>query len=155
MTTRDVYRFLKPGKSHLDMVTETLPSSGESIVNIRLTRDVRAPALARRSLDALRPRIDATTLDDLKLLVSELVTNSVQHTGPDPDSWVGIRLRLLPNVIRAEITDPGLGFLRKPPPAPGDQESGRGLYLVDLISDRWGVEGYGITRVWFEIGAAA
>lgn len=137
------------------MVTETLNSGGESVVDIRLSRDVRAPALARRSLEALRPRVNETTLDDVKLLVSELVTNSVRHTGPDPNSWVAVRLRILSNVIRAEITDPGLGFVREARPAPRDQESGRGLYLVDLISDRWGVERDGITRVWFEIRAAA
>jgi anti-sigma regulatory factor (Ser/Thr protein kinase) len=131
------------------------PWGGRSIVDIRLTRDVRAPGLARRALEALRFRIDGSTLDNLKLLVSELVTNSVQHAGALSHSWVRLRLRILPDVIRAEITDPGLGFIREPRPASRDQESGRGLYLVDLISDRWGVEGDGITRVWFEIGAAA
>jgi anti-sigma regulatory factor (Ser/Thr protein kinase) len=129
-------------------------SGEQSLVDIRLTRDLRAPGLARRSLEALRPRIDASTLDDVKLLVSELVTNSVQHAGENSDSWVGLRLRLLPNAVRAEIIDPGPGFLQERGPAPRDQESGRGLYLVDLISDRWGVEGNDITRVWFEIGAA-
>jgi anti-sigma regulatory factor (Ser/Thr protein kinase) len=133
-------------------------ASGEtvhSVVDVRLDRDVRAPALARRALEVLRPRIDATTFDDVRLLVSELVTNSVQHGGPEADSWVGVRLRLLPNAVRAEVTDPGSGFLFERRPAPRDQASGRGLFLVGLLSDRWGVAGDGVTRVWFEIGAAA
>lgn len=124
-------------------------------MDIRLARDVRAPGLARRSLEVLRPRLDPSTFDDVKLLVSELVTNSVQHTGPHSDSWVGVRLRLLPNAVRAEVTDPGPGFVSEPHPAPRDQASGRGLYLVGLLSDRWGVAREGTTRVWFEIGAAA
>jgi anti-sigma regulatory factor (Ser/Thr protein kinase) len=124
-----------------------------NVVDVRLARDMRAPALARRSLEVLRPRIHASTFDGLTLLVSELVTNSVQHAGPDPDSWVGIRLRLLRKAVRVEVTDPGPGFVSERQPASLDQTSGRGLYLVGLISDRWGVARDGITRVWFEIGA--
>jgi anti-sigma regulatory factor (Ser/Thr protein kinase) len=131
-------------------------SSGESsLVDVRLARDVRAPSLARESLEVLRSRIDEPTLEDLKLLVSELVTNSVQHGGPHSDSWVGVRLRLLPNAVRAEVIDPGSGFIFEPRPRARDRESGRGLVLVGLLSDRWGVEADGMTRVWFEIQAAA
>lgn len=127
----------------------------QSLIDMRLARDVRAPARARRTVEVLRPRIDASTFNDVQLLVSELVTNSVQHAGPDPDSWVGVRLHLLRGAIRAEITDPGPGFLPKPRRASRDQASGRGLFLVGLISDRWGVARDGATRVWFEIRASA
>lgn len=137
------------------MCIESDSSDQSNIVDIRLARDPRAPSLARRSLEALRPRIDESTLEDLKLLVSELVTNSVQHAAPGSDSWVGVRLRLLPTTVRAEVIDPGSGFVFEPRPRPRSRASGRGLYLVGLLSDRWGVEADGMTRVWFEIEATA
>jgi anti-sigma regulatory factor (Ser/Thr protein kinase) len=127
----------------------------QSLVDVRLARDVRAPALARRALEVVRPRVRPNTFHDVRLLVSELVTNSVQHGGPESDSWVCVRLRLLRNAVRVEVTDPGRGFFFEGRPAPREQASGRGLFLVGLLSDRWGVAGEGVTRVWFEIGAAA
>ncbi|HET6771630.1 MAG TPA: ATP-binding protein [Actinomycetota bacterium] len=103
----------------------------------------------------LRPLVDPSTYDDVKLLVSELVTNSVQHAGPDSDSWVGVRLYLLPKTVRVEVTDSGPGFRPRTRTVPRDRDSGRGLYLVGAISDRWGVDREGTTRVWFEIAASA
>lgn len=127
----------------------------DKIVDVRLERDVRAPVRARRAVEALRPRLDPSTLRDVKLLVSELVTNSVQHARADRASWVGVRLSVLRETVRVEVTDPGPGFVPEPRTAPLDRESGRGLYLVGAISDRWGVETDGFTRVWFEIRASA
>jgi anti-sigma regulatory factor (Ser/Thr protein kinase) len=135
--------------------TETSGPGGQSIVDVRLARDNRAPDRARRTLEILRPWVDASTLDDVTLLVSELVTNSVQHAGPDPDSWVGVRLTLVPGAVKGEVADPGPGFVPAPQPGPHERTSGHGLYLVGLISDRWGVSTDGITRVWFEVGASA
>jgi anti-sigma regulatory factor (Ser/Thr protein kinase) len=127
----------------------------DKVVDVRLERDSRAPIRARRAVEALRPRLKPSTFNDVTLLVSELVTNSVQHAGADRDCWVGVRLSVLPETVRVEVTDPGPGFVHEPGPAPLDQESGRGLYLVGAISDRWGVDTDGFTRVWFEIGASA
>jgi anti-sigma regulatory factor (Ser/Thr protein kinase) len=127
----------------------------QSIVDVRLARDNRAPDRARRAVKVLRPLVDLSTYDDVKLLVSELVTNSVQHAGPDSDSWVGLRLSLLPKTVRVEVTDSGPGFRLPTRTVPRDRDSGRGLYLVGAISDRWGVDREGITRVWFEIAASA
>ena len=46
---------------------------------------------------------------------------------------------------------PGDGFEPKPRYDGQSEESGWGLYLVDTISDRWGVGRAGGTNVWFEI----
>lgn len=127
----------------------------KSLLEVRLARDSRAPDRARRAVRVLRPLVDLSTYDDVKLLVSELVTNSVQHAGPDSDSWVGVRLYLLPKTVRVEVTDSGPGFRPRSGTVPRDRDSGRGLYLVGAISDRWGVDREDTTRVWFEIAASA
>jgi anti-sigma regulatory factor (Ser/Thr protein kinase) len=55
-----------------------------------------------------------------------------------------------------EVTDRGKGFdpeLVPPPRRSGI--GGWGLYLVDRLADRWGVDGDRATRVWFEIDNAS
>jgi anti-sigma regulatory factor (Ser/Thr protein kinase) len=61
-------------------------------LDVSLPRDSRASALARRALASWRHSIEPELLDDLELLVSELIANSVRHagSGPQPD---GIHLR--------------------------------------------------------------
>ena len=66
-------------------------------IDIRLRPDVRSPAEARRSLEALRPSLDDHLVDDAVLLVSEIVSNSVRHAGLDrercdPGADPGIQL---------------------------------------------------------------
>ena len=53
--------------------------------------------------------------------------------------------------MRVEVCDQGPGFeLSEPAPDPA-RPSGWGLYLVRELSDRWGIDRDGQTRVWFEL----
>ena len=57
----------------------------------------------------------------------------------------------LRQALRVAVSDPGIGFEKRPgPPTPGDP-SGWGLYLVEQLADRWGLNRDGVTEVWFEI----
>jgi anti-sigma regulatory factor (Ser/Thr protein kinase) len=121
-------------------------------LDVSLPRDSRASALARRALASWRHSIEPELLDDLELLVSELIANSVRHAGPSPKTD-GIHLRALAEAkrVRVEVVDPGNGFshvLREPGPM---QAGGRGLYLVEVLADRWGIESEPSTCVWFEL----
>jgi anti-sigma regulatory factor (Ser/Thr protein kinase) len=122
-----------------------------SDVDLRLSGDLTAAAEARRSLDTLAGVLDPETFNDVRLLVTELVTNSVRHA--DLGDGDGIRLRVSSsgNVVRVEVVDRGRGFEPRDRSAPLTQASGWGLYLVDKLADRWGVEGNDGTCVWFEI----
>jgi anti-sigma regulatory factor (Ser/Thr protein kinase) len=89
--------------------------------------------------------------DDLRLLVSELVTNSVRHGGVTELAAVTLRLSIGEHVIRVEVEDSGPGFVpRAPAPSP-DRTSGFGLVLVEQLTSRWGVDVSGPVRLWFEI----
>jgi anti-sigma regulatory factor (Ser/Thr protein kinase) len=83
------------------------------------------------------------------LLVSELVTNAVRHVG---DQDIMLEVDLGPDLIRVEVEDEGTGFTPAPSaPEPGSRE-GWGLYLVDELADRWGVDPRrDRNRVWFEV----
>jgi hypothetical protein len=49
-----------------------------------------------------------------------------------------------------DVTDHGDGFAAPAAPTPG-RASGWGLFMVDRLADRWGVDTEGTTRVWFEL----
>lgn len=124
-----------------------LPPSFE----VRLSPTERAPAVARRSLDRLAGALDPDGLETMRLLVSELVTNSVRHSRMGDGGWIRLSVEEKASALRVAVTDPGIGFDQRPgPPRPGDP-SGWGLHLVEQLADRWGVSRDGETQVWFEI----
>jgi anti-sigma regulatory factor (Ser/Thr protein kinase) len=94
----------------------------------------RARAAARRFLDehGLGHR-----LDDVLLVISELVTNSVLHAQAAPD--VALRCVQNPPCLVVEVRDPSptLPVEREPDLA---VRGGRGIRLVSAIADKWGVE---------------
>ncbi|WP_030383223.1 MULTISPECIES: ATP-binding protein [unclassified Streptomyces] len=88
--------------------------------------------------------------EDAVLLVSELVGNAVRHTGARA---FGLRMRRRRGRIRVEVRDPSRGLPCLMPVQELDV-SGRGLFLVNELSDRWGVDllPRGKTT-WFEMRA--
>ena len=109
----------------------------------------RAPGVARRAVEELAADVDACVLRDAQLLVSEVVTNSVKHSGSDDP----IRLRAWArhSGLKVEISDGGFGFEAGPRTDAGDHEGGRGLLILETVADRWGVSRDARARVWFEL----
>lgn len=108
-----------------------------------LTRE--APQAARRWLtetDIASQEIRGRAL----LPLSELVSNSVVHSGLSPPHEVLVRARSVPDGIRVEVVDHGVGL--GPDPRGGPQSFG--LRLVERLADRWGHTDEPST-VWFEI----
>ena len=112
-----------------------------------------AIGLARAALgEFLGDAIDPDRLYDLKLLVSEVVTNAVRHGGARKGEHIDFRIALTRDHVRLEVRDPGPGFHDIMPELPAtDRGGGYGLYFVDLYADAWGVTGEEGTCVWFEV----
>jgi serine/threonine-protein kinase RsbW len=92
------------------------------------------------------------TREAVELMVSELATNCIRHERAS----FHITIRRSPEEIRIEVTDSGSGTPTMRSPAP-TEPSGRGLQIVDMLSDQWGVEPElpaGKT-VWFTLPVAA
>ena len=122
------------------------------MLDLELQPKAEAAAYARQAMENLGEDLDPEVLETVRLLVSELVSNSVRHGDLNASDRIRLQLAARDERIRVEVTDPGDGF--DPSPAedpPPDSPSGWGLYLVDRIADRWGVEGDGTTTVWFEL----
>lgn len=120
-----------------------MPSS----VVLDLPRTARAPGQARAALGSLAA-IDPSLLGNAKLLVSELVTNSVKYGGDGP-------VRLIVRAedsgrLRIEVVDRGRGFVPVARDRPATDVGGWGLHLVETLTDGWGVYA-GSTHVWFEL----
>ncbi|WP_149549833.1 ATP-binding protein [Streptomyces marokkonensis] len=89
--------------------------------------------------------------DDIELGVTELLANVVRHV---PGRRCALQLLRRPGGVRVEVADGS----EEPPCVPvgsaPDAESGRGLVLVDAVSEKWGVDPRpcGGKSVWFECG---
>ena len=108
-------------------------------------------ANARAAIEPLRKTLGDSVAGDLALLLSELVTNSYRHSGAG-DQPIGVDVRIGRDAVRCEVTDQGRGFDGHPVPASERGVGGWGLYIVDELSDRWGVRPGPPSRVWFELG---
>ncbi|MEV8535682.1 ATP-binding protein [Streptomyces sp. NPDC051211] len=110
----------------------------------------RARRWARSRLAGSGIGDDEPLAETLILLISELVTNAVVHTGCP----AVLRMLLGGPGVRVEVADAS-----DRPPAPrhaaGDDTGGRGLELVDGLADRWGWQREGAgKRIWCEIDRA-
>jgi serine/threonine-protein kinase RsbW len=122
-------------------------------LDLRLRPDGKAPAEARRRLEALRPSLDDRLVDDAVLLVSEVVANSVRHASLDTGDHIELRIRGSRSLLHVDVIDQGGGF--DPTHRPDSTEDGGwGLWLVDRLATRWGVERNDETHVWFEIASS-
>jgi anti-sigma regulatory factor (Ser/Thr protein kinase) len=126
-------------------------SGALKVVERELAPRPGSAAEARSALDALGTELSEETLDDMRLLVSELVTNVIRHGELDPHDRLLVRVVLRERSVRAEVTQPGPPFRPRVATTPARvQESGWGLKLLELLTDRWGVRS-DPTCVWFEL----
>lgn len=121
---------------------------------VRLPSLPESAASARRLAQVVILRqwgLSPKMTEDAVLLVSELVGNAVRHTGA---RVFGLRMHRRRGWIRVEVRDPSRGLPCLMPVQEMDI-SGRGLTLVDKLSDRWGVDllPRGKTT-WFEMRVA-
>jgi anti-sigma regulatory factor (Ser/Thr protein kinase) len=95
--------------------------------------------------------LPARALVDARLLVSELVANSMRHARLGPNDTIGVTAEVGNGRLRVDVVDGGRGgtpvLAGATRPRPG-AESGWGLYLVETLSSRWG---YGAGGYWFEL----
>jgi anti-sigma regulatory factor (Ser/Thr protein kinase) len=134
------------------MSNSTLEPPVSTELTLRLSPGPEAIPAARKALDGFDGLIDRTVWEDLRLLVTELVTNGVRHGSQR--GAVEVAVALNDEKVRVEVSDAGRGF--DPPDAPmprRDGTGGWGLQLVDRVASTWGVNVNDGTCVWFELAA--
>jgi anti-sigma regulatory factor (Ser/Thr protein kinase) len=104
-------------------------------------RDLAAVREVRAFTRATLERWEITDRsDDITLVVSELLTNALEHAAPRPGGWP-VRVGLLQSrpgtAVLCAVADASCA---PPVPAPPGHlaESGRGLHVIEEVSDSWG-----------------
>jgi signal transduction histidine kinase len=112
---------------------------------------LEAGAAARRAITTGNGWLPDALRDEILLLVTELVTNAVEHGQVGPHRSVNVGIHESPDRVRVEVVDAGPGF-HADEPLPGGAAGGWGLYLVERVADRWGVlPAASGSCVWFEV----
>src|ERR1700733_4070631 len=112
--------------------------------------DVDSIPEARRFVLAAIGAVTQDLRDAVSVMVSELAMNAVQHARTPFEVTVEVTGR----VLRVEVADSGGGTAQAQPLPPATSPHGRGLFIVDRLSDAWGVSPTppGVSKnIWFTI----
>jgi DNA-binding NarL/FixJ family response regulator len=121
----------------------------QQILDATYASDLLSPRAARLDLrKALEARMEPDALATVELLATELVTNAVQHAGSTAQVTAAVTSRGL----RVAVADGGPGVPAVRHGGTAEAESGRGLALVESLSNAWGIEQSAAGKaVWFEV----
>jgi DNA-binding transcriptional MerR regulator len=122
-------------------------------LDVEIESGARAPAQARDEVEGFAAALGEVDGFNLRLLVSELVANSVRYGG---GAHIRLLVRMDSDRVHVEVSDDGEGFDWRTTPngngnGNGDADGGRGLPLVAALADRWGLTFDGGTTAWFEL----
>lgn len=129
-----------------------IPRLSITQIDLKLAPNAETILEARHALDRLAGLLPPAKLEDVRLVVSELVTNSILHARLSPNDRISLTVAVSAGSVSGRVCDPGSGFEAPSEPCPRpDLRGGWGLPIVETISDRWGVERNNHACVWFEI----
>jgi anti-sigma regulatory factor (Ser/Thr protein kinase) len=105
-----------------------------------------------RVMTLAEPFVEHPRLADLRLVISEVITNAVRHGG---DGELVVAVTPKPEFLCVQVTDTGDGFAPRPRAYGPDEDGGFGLFLIERLTRRWGLTREDDnTRVWFEFDFA-
>jgi anti-sigma regulatory factor (Ser/Thr protein kinase) len=126
-----------------------VPRSAD-LLSLELPCAAEAPSIARGALTELS--CDGWNLEEGLLVLSELVTNAVRHSGGRPSDTVRVQVSAEADRVTISVHDPGRSNSGVLPAGAGDRElGGWGLRIVEQLAQRWGVDRPGGCLVWAEL----
>jgi anti-sigma regulatory factor (Ser/Thr protein kinase) len=76
-------------------------------------------------------------IEDARIIISELVANSIRHAQPLPEGDLEITWRLEPQGLEVAVTDGGSSTRPRKVHAPSSAVAGRGMAIVDSLALSW------------------
>jgi anti-sigma regulatory factor (Ser/Thr protein kinase) len=73
-----------------------------------------------------------------ELVLSELATNAIEHACAPPGRLIAVRFEMVADRLRLEVHDASRSRPAVQPAVGSDDESGRGLWLVESLAAEWG-----------------
>jgi len=102
------------------------------------------------AIDLKASSVPETERTDILLVVSELLSNAIRHARPLEQGGVRLMWRVFPDEVEVAVADGGAATHPRAERPPFAALSGRGLGIVDTLTDSWGSEGAGTHQqlVW-------
>lgn len=128
-------------------MSDTLTETGARAVTLRIPAKPEYITLCRLALTGLSQlrAIGDDTMADLKLALTEAVSNSVRHAyGPNGEGHVDVRYELAPDRLGIEVVDDGEGFDPDEAPSFHDDgelsEGGLGIAIIRSVADEFEIQ---------------
>src|SRR5206468_3973976 len=104
--------------------------NGANRIRVQFESGRAAAGWARSALLPLDRQVEQVVLEDVRLLVSELVTNSVRHADMRRNGHVHLEVAVENGHLRVQVADTGTGFEPRPRKDDATKPGGWGLFLV-------------------------
>ena len=125
-----------------------------AVVLLPYTPSSVAVARGRLTSELLAAGIREQAVGDAALVISELLSNAIRHAAPLTGTQVRVTWTLDHDELRVAVSDAGDGPLPQVTEPALNAPGGRGLGIVETLSDRWGVlREDGVTTVWAQLTA--
>lgn len=108
-------------------------------MSLRVPFAASSVAVARRQLKAWMTELGCSrdAVEDGRVVISELVGNSIRHAVPLPDGSLVIAWRAEPRGVVLSVTDGGSPTRPHKVNAPASALAGRGMAIVETLAQRW------------------
>ena len=131
---------------------DPVPDDVDPVLHLTVRAGLHAPSVARAFIRCAVELLGTSATDEVLLLTSEAVTNSVVHASTES---VGVSLWRCGSTVHVSVTD---NDPEEPEMQPADptRVGGFGIRLIDLLAEDWGVARTADDGkcVWFEVPAA-
>ncbi len=117
-------------------------SSVRAPITMRLPFTPSSVSVARHRLKAFMKEAGGSgeAVEDARVVISELVANSVRHAQPLSDGQIHVSWTLEGRGLQLSVTDGGSGTRPRTVNAPSSALAGRGMAIVDVLAQEWWTE---------------
>ena len=111
-------------------------------ITMRLPFSASSVSVARQNLKNWLTEFggDQESIEDARVIISELVANSVRHAQPLSDGSILVKWTVEADGVQVSVTDGGSGTRPRNMHAPSSALAGRGMAIVEILSQRWWTE---------------
>jgi serine/threonine-protein kinase RsbW len=113
--------------------------AGRAPVTMRVPFAASSVSVARQKLKAwmVDGGLAGDVVEDARVVISELVANSVRHAQPLPEGDIQVSWKMANQGLQISVTDGGSGTRPRKVNAPSSALAGRGMAIVETLADTW------------------
>ena len=113
--------------------------AGRAPVTLRVPFAASSVSVTRQKLKTWlnEAGIKGDVVEDARVVISELVANSVRHAQPLPDGDILVSWKMARQGLQISVTDGGSGTRPRKVNAPSSALAGRGMAIVETLAETW------------------